>query len=398
MLVITPTTFLPTYPTYPTYRHILPTHPKTDETAEIIHVRRRRRKKVWSFVSQKVSNVAVVNKSRSIGEYGSVLADTEVQGTSMSFYHFNFHQNGWIDYTERVNIGDSFSIESGEKEALARFKSWLTQTYENVQSVSKIGGLKAVEEDLAPRTDLYKSCRSAGRKQAPRESKTLWNKIIDNFEAFVCPHSFIYHHDYHHRYRDNYKDIYDRNFHNPSTKELNKPPKHLSQSIALKAFSKTPTTWTLKETAKEPYLYTGYLLGRGYGTEERMKDVVIDKSRYIVFRMKDNVYFVGGYISPKIVEGQRIENDKLCRIDRYNLNEHRWVICEHSSPYPLENSSVVVSSDQTCAIFIGGQKNWKKRGKKGDRIIIFEEETGFTLLEDKMLKRRSNDVAIMLPI
>ena len=56
---------------------------------------------------------------------------------------------------------------------------------------------------------------------------------------------------------------------------------------------------------------------------------------------------------------------------------------------------MVVTSDQTCAIFTGVQEDWKKRDEPGDRIIIFEEESGFTLLEDKMLKRHPNSVSIL---
>ena len=106
-----------------------------------------------------------------------------------------------------------------------------------------------------------------------------------------------------------------------------------------------------------------------------------------MFRMKDNVYFAGGIISPKKAEDQGIKSDKTFRFDKYNLNEHRWVKCEHTLHYPLEHASVVVSSDQR-----------NKQGKPGDRIIIFEEETGFTLLEEKMLKRRSNDVSMIMPV
>ena len=108
-----------------------------------------------------------------------------------------------------------------------------------------------------------------------------------------------------------------------------------------------------------------------------------------------NVYFVGGYISPNKIEDQRNENDKSCTFDQFNLIEHRWVVCKHSPPYPLDNTSVVVTSDQTCAIFTCVQENWNKRGELGDRIIIFDEETGFTLLEDKMLKRHPNSVSIL---
>jgi len=55
-----------------------------------------------------------------------------------------------------------------------------------------------------------------------------------------------------------------------------------------------------------------------------------------------------------------------------------------------------IRSDQIWAISIGGEKPWKRQDKPGKRIILFDEETGFTLFEDKMLKRRSNDISIGL--
>ena len=116
------------------------------------------------------------------------------------------------------------------------------------------------------------------------------------------------------------------------------------------------------------------------------------RSRYIVFKMKDHVYLVGGYISPSKIEEIR----KALNCDKYSLKEQRWTTCKHSLPYPLEHASVVVSSDESCAIITGGQKDWRKKCKPSNRIIVFEEETGFTLLDDKMLRRRSNHVSILL--
>ena len=196
-----------------------------------------------------------------------------------------------------------------------------------------------------------------------------------------------------HPYRGNHQGIYGYSWYKQPPKDPNKPLMHLSQSIALKAFSKKPTTWTLQEVVKEPNLdfWVGY-----WDNELRMKNVVKETSRYIVFRMKDHIYFAGGVIFANKNEYKKIENDKSCSFDKYNLNEHRWVKCEHSCPYPLEHTSVVVSSDQTCAIFT--EKNWKKRSKQGNRIIVFEEETGFTLLEDKMLRRSSNYVSIIVSV
>ena len=304
----------------------------------------------------------MISSKRSIGGYGSALAYTEVRGTNKSFYHFHDQKDEWIHYSW-INIGDTFSIESWKKEDLQRFKSWLTQMYtkknKGVLSVHSIDDIIEIGELL----DFVYRYRD------------IYQEFGD--DAISCIYDDLL------RKQSTYKE---------SNKPLNKLSGKLSKALILKAFSKTPTTWMLKRIGRESYSYTGYLSSRRYGSI----NVVKDASRYIVFRMKDNVYFVGGYISPNKVEGKRNENDKSCTFEQYNLNEKKWVICKHSSPCPLDNSSVVVTSDQTCAIFIGGQTNWKKRGEPGDRIIIFEEETGFTLLEDKMLKRHPDSVSILL--
>ena len=178
----------------------LPSDPRDAGTAEIIHVKKRRRKKVWSSSSEYVSNFAVIKKRKSIGEYGGVLADTEVQGTSNCLYEFDFLSTEWIDCTDMLNIGGNFSIQSGKKDALQGFKSWLTQTYENAQIVSKIGGLNESEEHLTPRIDLYESCNTV-EKQVSKEPiqsfltelSKIFSKKIPKFdernrasEPYVC--------------------------------------------------------------------------------------------------------------------------------------------------------------------------------------------------------------------
>ena len=97
-----------------------------------------------------------------------------------------------------------------------------------------------------------------------------------------------------------------------------------------------------------------------------------EESRYIVFRMKNHIYFTGGYISPNEIE----KNDKYLRFDKYNLKEQKWTRCEYHLPYTLQHASVVVSSDQTCAIFTGGQKI----GRKG-----LNQETELLFLKRKLV-------------
>ena len=141
----------------------LPTFARYDGAAEIIHLRRARRKKVWSMStgSGYSSAFAVISNKRSIGGYGSALAYTEVHGTNKSFYHFHDQKDEWIRYSW-INIGDTFSIESWKKEDLQRFKSWLTEMYtkknKGVLSVHSIGDINEIGEllDCAQRnSDIY---------------------------------------------------------------------------------------------------------------------------------------------------------------------------------------------------------------------------------------------------
>ena len=81
----------------------------------------------------------------------------------------------------------------------------------------------------------------------------------------------------------------------------------------------------------------------------------------------------------------------LTSCEKYNFKENRWSSCEHSLPYPLADASVTVSLDETFAIITGGNN---KTGMPTNGILLFEEESGFTLLGDKMVRKRSNHVSI----
>ena len=102
------------------------------------------------------------------------------------------------------------------------------------------------------------------------------------------------------------------------------------------------------------------------------------------------------------------------RCEKYNLKTKKWSICKHSLGSPLINASVVVSPDESFAVITGGLKerslssyldlkyNLKSiesndiKMKPTNSIIIFEEETGFTKLDDRMLRRRSDHVSIVI--
>ena len=111
---------------------------------------------------------------------------------------------------------------------------------------------------------------------------------------------------------------------------------------------------------------------------------------YMIFKMKEYVYVIGGY-----------EDDTAAfNIEKYNLKRKEWSICRHKLPLPLKDASIVVSQDESYAVITGGFI-----GENGFTeywniltiwIIVFEEETGFTLLKDQMLRRRNNHVSIAI--
>ena len=343
---------------YKTDKEVLPKYPREDQTSEIIHVRKRGTK--WSSTATYVTNVQIVCHSRSIGGYGDNLDNAMVVGTTKSFYEFDVEKREWIDYTQGFNIGNSFSID-GESIDIQQFKPWLIKTYDNFYKSSKISELSAIEGDMAPGCNSSQSSSYTTNIETSKDTKSSWNKFISNVKSFAISSQ-------------------------PSRiRNQSRPPKRLLRN---QMFCKNPTTWTLRKRNLD-YFWHPY--GGHYVTRRKVEQV---ESRYIVFRMKNHIYFTGGYISPNDFD----KNEKYLRFDKYNLNEHRWTKCEYHLPYTLQHASVVVSSDQTCAIFTGGQKNRKKRVKPGNRIIIFEEETGFTLLEEKMLRRRANDLSMILPV
>ena len=113
------------------------------------------------------------------------------------------------------------------------------------------------------------------------------------------------------------------------------------------------------------------------------------------------VYVIGGYVSYEkrrypYPDGKTIA---ALRCEKYNLKLKKWSLCKHKLPFPLKHASIVVAQDESYAVITGGligeseefdtfiHSNW---------IIVFEEETGFTLLEDNMLRRRNNHVSIVI--
>ena len=106
---------------------------------------------------------------------------------------------------------------------------------------------------------------------------------------------------------------------------------------------------------------------------------------HITFKMKDNIYVVGGLVVGKTV---------VSCCERYSLTMNRWFPTKYQLPYPLCNASVVVTSDELFAVITGGEDQNRKATNK---IIVFDEANGFKLLEYTMQRRRSKHVSICIP-
>ena len=103
--------------------------------------------------------------------------------------------------------------------------------------------------------------------------------------------------------------------------------------------------------------------------------------------------------------------------ERFDLTENKWYPCEYSLPKPLHSASVAVSANENFALITGGVSSYQKLTAvpptnnqqttspssfqkqlitECDRIIAFDEDNGFQLLESKLHYPRSNHVSIRI--
>ena len=108
------------------------------------------------------------------------------------------------------------------------------------------------------------------------------------------------------------------------------------------------------------------------------------RKNHIAFKMRHKVYVAGGIDEHGIV---------LSCCELYDLNEKNWFHCPYALPFPLCESSVVVSNDETYAVITGGKKGAIRSGT----IIVFTEEDGFQWLQKSYLESsRSGHVSIVI--
>ena len=171
------------------------------------------------------------------------------------------------------------------------------------------------------------------------------------------------------------------------------------------------------------------------GKSVRIKKIEnMKKSRQnaIVFKIKNNVYVTGGIggdmgrthlhgaVGYRVhgTSGNHLYDQRILSCtERFDLTENKWYPCEYSLPKPLHSASVAVSANESFALITGGVSSYQKMTAvpqnenqstsspsslhkqlitECDRIIAFDEDNGFQLLESKLHYPRSNHVSIRI--
>ena len=372
---------------------------KNDATSEIIRLTRRRigwigeAKYAASYPSKEFFpsywGVQSVVGERVKGGFGGILDGVLIVGNHKSVFQYNVENDRWIDVDRNKNkyrmedrdgatgckIGSCFLVY-GERAELLQFKPWLTKLYDSFPNGSRDDEDDDSSEQIPEEAP---SINTDPKNSAHEDTRPFWKKIVDNIVTFASPpasSSLI-------KRKTPIRFLRNQWF-------CNKPTRVDGHSLTTISYDKV-------------LLIGGYNMFLGQLTWDKLNvrwkrlehhSVLTRKSGYsrrhhIAFKMKDHVYVAGGLLTSTIEESR-----KTTSCEKYNFTKNKWSSCEHSLPYPLTDASVVVSWDESFAVITGGMRERNKKHKPTDGIIIFEEEKGFILLDDKMLRKRSNHVSV----
>ena len=341
----------------------------------------------------------IYQDNRVDGGFGGILDGKLIVGNNLSVYQYNVDKDAWIeiDKNSSKSYFDSHRVESrsgakgceigdrylvyGDRAELLAFKPWLTTIYKSFSTSREEDSDDASSEDenIGAHEEENRGSSLVNDNKPPNQ-QPLWKKIAENCWSYLEKGS------------------------NPQIRR--KPPIRMLRNqffchtpVRVSGHSMTnvgPDKVLLiggyqdyGKTSPLQHIFLGQLTWDKWNVKWKKLDRM-NTYRYghMAFKMKEHVYVVGGMGINKIEE-----NRILSSCERYNLNENTWSFCEYSLPYPLYDASVVVSTDETFAIISGGSS---KKYKCTNKIIIFEEDKGFKLLKDKMLRQRSNHVSIRI--
>ena len=165
---------------------------------------------------------------------------------------------------------------------------------------------------------------------------------------------------------------------------------------------------------------------------KKLENMKKSRQNAIVFKIKNNVYITGGIggdmgrthlhgtVGYRVhgTSGNHLYDQRLLSCtERFDLTDNKWYPCQYSLPKPLHSASVAVSANESFALITGGVSSYQKMTTvpqnnnqsnsspsslqkqlitECDRIIAFDEENGFQLLESKLHYPRSNHVSIRI--
>ena len=388
----------------PCHSHIESKHKRTidfeaknDATSEIIRLDRRRigwsgeAKYAASYPSKEVvptywGHIREEDAARVFGGFGGILDGVLIVGNHKSVFQYNVENDKWIDVDRNkqkfrmedrdgatgCKIGNCFLVY-GERAELLQFKPWLTKLYDSFPNGSRDDD----DDDASEQNPVEApSINTESKNSVQEDTRPFWKKIADNIVTLASPpasSSLI-------KRKTPIRFLRNQWF-------CNKPTRVVGHSLTNISYDKV-------------LLIGGYNMFLGQLTWDKLNvrwkrlEHASSKSGYsrrnhIAFKMKDHVYVAGGLLTSTIEEGR-----KTTSCEKYNFRQNKWSSCEHSLPYPLTDASVVVNCDESFAVITGGMRERSKKHKPTDGIIIFEEEKGFILIDDKMLRKRSNHVSV----
>ena len=374
---------------------------RIESTSEILRIYKKRTG--WFAETTYASSYPTERSSCSDeNSFGGLLQGTLIVGHATSIYQYNVEKNKWIDINKQHKnedlwnmeyheiyagkgcaIGDSFLVY-GQKCELLKFKPWLTNFYHSFPSWDEDGNLRypddgLVEGQVEEHANGAHNQHDSSPNVAIDISKPLWKRITDGLTAFAQPATSDISIKRKLPVRILRKPILC-----PTPIRVDGAPIDGGHSLINIGHDKvlliggnhmllgelTWDKWSVK-WKKLPSLYEKC----GYG-----------RIRHVAFKMRDHVYVAGGVVISSIEK-----NKKSLSCEKFHLKENKWSKCQYSLPFHLQDASVVVSPDQSFAVITGGtNKNYMPTSG----IIIFEEETGFNLIGNKMLRKRSGHVSI----
>ena len=407
-----------------------------DATSEIISVKKRR--KIWSAKTRYASKYPLTGKSwrfgvpreleRVTGGFGGELDGALIVGNYQCVYQYDVKKDKWIDVdahsyakqpresSKGCKIGSCYLVY-GERAEILEFNPFLKKPFysfsndsndddsnneETVQvvhdpwrdneqpSVIANDGLQNFRETLNQMCISRESeCTKSSGSLKPKDNRPFWQKIGDRITIFASP-SPTDDTEKQNKECKRFLRVVQRFCDKPSGTN-GRPLMLRNPSLINIDYDKVILSGDMGQ------MFMGQLMDGNFQIRwkrlERMPSST--RSRYLIFKMKEYVYVIGGYeYHPKKPLHSKVRASLSC--EKYNLTQKQWWSCRHKLPFPLNNASVAVAPDESYAVITGGLTEKGKKFWPTNWIMIFEEETGFTLLEDKMFRRRADHVSIVM--